>query len=85
MILANCDAKTKLFDEAQYLGSKIWTVGMIAQVFRERLFATIRRLHAGLDCYLRNSEPLVETPTDLDAPRAKNTSAVRSLKCQMQQ
>ncbi len=58
MIFANCDAKTKLFDEAQYLGSKIWTVGMIVQVFRERLFTTIRRLHAGLDCYLRNSEPL---------------------------
>ena len=55
MIFANCDAKTKLFDEAQYLGSKIWAVGMIAQVFRERLFTTIRRLHAGLDCYLRNS------------------------------
>ena len=58
MIFANCDTKAKLFDEAQYMSSDVWAAGMVAQVLRERLFMTLRCLHAGFDCYLRNSEPL---------------------------
>jgi hypothetical protein len=71
VIVANCCDKADFFDVAQQVGSDIRAAGMVAKVLGERLFMTLRGLHAALDCYVRNSEPLLDMPRNLDAARNK--------------
>ncbi len=56
MLVARGDGKAELRHASEYLGSNIGTVRVVAQIFREQLFAPVRSREACLNRYLRNGE-----------------------------
>ena len=63
MLIANCSCESDLFDIAQEVSSNIGAAGMVAEVLGKHLFMAVRSRNAGVDRYLRNSKPLLDTAT----------------------
>ena len=52
MVVANQDARTKLHDDSEQTGGWVGAARVIADVFLERFFVTVRAYDARLDGYL---------------------------------
>ena len=62
MYFASYGREAKLQQTADYAGSKIWTVGVIAEIFSELFFFAVGSCEARLNCYPRHGKPLA-TPS----------------------
>lgn len=55
VLVANHGGRAKFNYDSEDMGGDVGTVRIVADVFREQIFATVRGNETGLDRYLRNS------------------------------
>ena len=56
MLVANGCHSADLFHATKHMGGNIGTARMVAQIFCQQLFASVRSCEAGLNRYLRNGK-----------------------------
>jgi hypothetical protein len=62
VFVANRCHSAKLHHAPEHVGSNVGTARLVAQIFRELLFAAVRSHEARLDGHLRNAAPPTEYP-----------------------